>query len=111
MDFQDWLAKKMREERWNQTEAATAIGVHRRTIKRWLEGTRPEYEQAVAIGKRLHIDRDVVLKAAGYPVPSDVPSLDDPEAELVQLVRDITWTQARVKIAKATLGAMLDDEL
>ncbi len=109
MDFSDWLRNKMREERWNQTEAAAALGVHRRTLKRWLDGTRPEYEQVVEVSKRVHVDREVLLKAAGYPMPSDVPAANDYEAEIVQLVRDVTWNEPRARIARGVLRAMLDD--
>ncbi|WP_367187682.1 helix-turn-helix domain-containing protein [Tepidiforma sp.] len=75
MTFAAWLQGACSEVGMTQSQLATYVGVSPSTVNRWWHGlVVPDPDSCARIAQVLHVPLTDVLRAAGHPVPGDLPA-------------------------------------
>lgn len=70
LEFAAWLGDRLRQRGESQRAFAGRVGVAPNTVKDWLRGAQPTWDNCHAIAEALETDLLEVTELAGYPLPA-----------------------------------------
>jgi transcriptional regulator with XRE-family HTH domain len=107
-DFAEWLNAELYRRRMTQNELEACLHSSGGVVSKWSRGiTAPSPRLLFAIAELWDVDVDWLLTLTGYrPTVDHSGDVQNPRANLLQLVREIELTPERVGLITAMLENM-----
>lgn len=108
--FATWLGRKLKDHGLSQTEFASQVGVTQGTVSKWLQGRKPQGKYFDLIAAAFNLTYDDVATRVGDRPPNFTVDPSSPEGQFVPLIRKIKWTDRDVRMFKALLKDMVEQD-
>jgi transcriptional regulator with XRE-family HTH domain len=103
--FLAWIEEYKRRKGWNSAEFAKEAGVDHSVLSRWRDGRRrPRPEVLERMATKLGVDREELLRLAGYGLGG--PERSQEHAELIAKLEQVQLSPDRFRILEALLDYM-----